>query len=109
MKAELGRKNARTSISILDVTVFSNGLFVWVVVKIRVPFWIPNIIRHLIFRVPKRDPNFDNHPYEPYLMLRAALPQTGFAQMFRRGIGFVLKQGPEDSLDCTFPPRLPRV
>ena len=32
-------------------------------VKIMVRFWIPNIIRHLIFRVPKRDHNFDNHPY----------------------------------------------
>ena len=29
-----------------------------------VPFWIAVIIRHLIFRVPKkRDHNFDNHPY----------------------------------------------
>ena len=27
-----------------------------------VPFWVPNIVRHLIFRVPKRDHNFDNHP-----------------------------------------------
>ena len=27
------------------------------------PFWIPTIIRHLIFRVPKKDRNFDNHPY----------------------------------------------
>ena len=35
----------------------------WVVVKIRVPFWFLNIIRHLICRVPKGDPNFDNHPY----------------------------------------------
>ena len=25
-----------------------------VVVKIRVPFWVPNIIRHQIFRVPKK-------------------------------------------------------
>ena len=33
-----------------------------VVVKIMVPFWVPSIIRHLLFRVPKRDPNFDNHP-----------------------------------------------
>ena len=32
------------------------------VVKIMVPFWIPTTIRHLIFRVPKRDRNFDNHP-----------------------------------------------
>ena len=28
----------------------------WVVVKIMVPFWIPIIIRHLIFRVPKKGP-----------------------------------------------------
>ena len=34
------------------------------VVKIMVPFWVPIIIRHLLFRVPKkRDPNFDNHPH----------------------------------------------
>ena len=26
----------------------------WVVIKIMVPFWIPIIIRHLIFRVPKK-------------------------------------------------------
>ena len=28
----------------------------WVVVKIMVSFWVPNIIRHLIFRVPKKGP-----------------------------------------------------
>ena len=28
----------------------------WVVVKIMVPFWVPIIIRHLIFRVPKKGP-----------------------------------------------------
>ena len=33
------------------------------VVKIRVPFWVPIIIRHLLFRVPKKA-NFDNYPYE---------------------------------------------
>ena len=33
----------------------------WVVVKIMVPFWIAIIIRRLIFRVPKRDHNFDSH------------------------------------------------
>ena len=27
-----------------------------------VPFWIPIIIRHLIFRVPKKDHNFDKRP-----------------------------------------------
>ena len=26
-------------------------------------FWIPIILRHLIFRVPRRDHHFDNHPY----------------------------------------------
>ena len=33
-----------------------------VVVKIMVPFWSPIIIRHLIFRGPKKGPYFDNHP-----------------------------------------------
>ena len=28
----------------------------WVVVKIMVPFWVLNIIRHLVFRVPKKGP-----------------------------------------------------
>ena len=28
----------------------------WVVVKIMVPCWIPIIIRHLTFRVPKKGP-----------------------------------------------------
>ena len=37
----------------------------WVVVKNNVvPFCIPIIIRHLIFRYPKRDCNLDNHPCE---------------------------------------------
>ena len=31
-----------------------------VVVKIMVPFWVPNIARHLIFRVPQK--GLDNHP-----------------------------------------------
>ena len=36
----------------------ANGEFmlIWVVVKIMVPFWIPSIIRPLIFRVPKKGP-----------------------------------------------------
>ena len=37
----------------------------WVLVKIMVPFGIPIIMRHVIFRVPKRDHNFDNHPHTP--------------------------------------------
>ena len=32
--------------------------YIWVVVKIMVPFWTPIIIRHLIFRVPKKGPSF---------------------------------------------------
>ena len=28
----------------------------WAVVKIRVPFRVPIIIRHLIFRIPKKGP-----------------------------------------------------
>ena len=27
---------------------------IWVVVKIRVPFWVPIIIRHLLFRVAQK-------------------------------------------------------
>ena len=30
--------------------------FIWVVVKNMVPFWVPIIIRPLIFRVPKKGP-----------------------------------------------------
>ena len=33
-----------------------NAESIWVVVKIMVPFWIPVIIRHLIFRVPNKGP-----------------------------------------------------
>ena len=29
-----------------------------------VPFWVSNIIRHLLFKVPKKDHNFDNYPYK---------------------------------------------
>ena len=32
--------------------------FIRVVVKIRVPFWVPSRIRHLLFRVPKKGPSF---------------------------------------------------
>ena len=45
------------------VSVRAHRSFIWVVVKMRVPFWFPVIIRHLIFRAPKRDHNFDNHPF----------------------------------------------
>ena len=64
---------------------------IWVVVKIMAPFWVPIIIRHLIFRVPQKgDQNFDNYPYislmalvrppEPKLKLRMSLPSmTGLS------------------------------
>ena len=29
---------------------------IWVVVKTRVPYWVPTIIRHVLFRVPKKGP-----------------------------------------------------
>ena len=38
------------------------GTCPWVVVRIMVPFWVLSIVRHLVFRGPKRDRNFDNHP-----------------------------------------------
>ena len=54
---------------------YSNNLYsmsepkvitIWVVVKIMVPFWIPIIVRHVMFLgCPKRDLFFDNRPYEP--------------------------------------------
>ena len=34
----------------------------WVVVTIVVPFWIPNIMRHLIFRVPQKGA-WQQHPH----------------------------------------------
>ena len=35
--------------------------YIWVVVKIRVPFGVPIIIRHLIFRVPQKIYYFLSH------------------------------------------------
>ena len=32
------------------------NMSIWLVVKIMVPFWVPIIIRPLIFRVPKKGP-----------------------------------------------------
>ena len=33
-----------------------------VVVEIMVPFWVLSKIRHLVFRGPKGNHHFDNHP-----------------------------------------------
>ena len=41
-------------------------IYIWVVVKIMVPCWIPIIVRHLIFRVPKK--GTDSHPYIDHLI-----------------------------------------
>ena len=34
------------------------GLYIWAVVIILVPFWVPNIVRQLLFRVLKKGPQF---------------------------------------------------
>ena len=34
----------------------------WVVVKFMLPFWFLSRIPHVVFRDPKGDHNFDNHP-----------------------------------------------
>ena len=53
-----------------------------------VPFWIPIIIQHRIFRVPKkRDHNFDNHPYHPGLKPEHLLGCQGFNVFSVRGLG----------------------
>ena len=44
-------------------------IYIWVVVKIMVHFWIPIIIRHLIFRVPKKGPQFWQPPIYIYIYM----------------------------------------
>ena len=47
----------RASQLFLGTTMSITSLLgIWVVVKIMVPFWVPIIVRHLIFRVPKKGP-----------------------------------------------------
>ena len=48
------------------------------VVKTRVPFWLILIIRHLLFRVPERDLNFDN-PFSNRAPLEFGLRPVDFA------------------------------
>ena len=43
---------------------FNSGLYGWLS-KTIFPFWVLSIVRHLVFRGPKRDHNFGNHPYGP--------------------------------------------
>ena len=33
------------------------------VIKIMAPFWVPQILSAVFYKDPKRDHNFDNHPY----------------------------------------------
>ena len=35
----------------------------WVVLFIRVPFWVPNIVRHSYKQDPNRDLNLENYAY----------------------------------------------
>ena len=39
-----------------SVSNFIGCSYKWVVVKIMIPFGVPNIVRHLLFRVPKKGP-----------------------------------------------------
>ena len=48
----------------------------WVVVKIAVPFWVPIILRHLLFRVPQKG------------TIILTTTQVGFRVLFSRGSGF---------------------
>ena len=58
-------------------------------VKIMVPFWVPIITRHLVFRVSKRDSNFDNHPHDRTM---CCLGATGGLQLSAVwGLGFSIQ------------------
>ena len=52
-----------------DTMAYSNALdphnkiYIWVVVKIMVPLWYLKYCGPYYNRYPKRDHNFDNHPY----------------------------------------------
>ena len=54
MKAPIPCGKARTPKPESHITI---GV-IWVVVKIMVIFGVPSIIRHLIFRAPKKGPEF---------------------------------------------------
>ena len=60
-----------------------------------VPFWVPIIIRHLLFRVPKqRDHNFDNHPYKTADMKSYLVSgEPGEAPTLRPGFDFRFLKG----------------
>ena len=63
---------------------------IWVVVKIMVRFWVPIMIRHLIyFGYPQRDHNFDIHPYSYILDIQGpqhASPMLWFKVSFSIGL-----------------------
>ena len=39
------------------------GNIIWVVVKIMVPFWVPEILGAVLYLGTKKDHNFDNYRY----------------------------------------------
>ena len=43
-------------VGVIAIGVLLSVLYLWEVVKIMVPFWVPIIIRHLLFTVPKKGP-----------------------------------------------------
>ena len=52
----MGELSSRDTV-VISVSPFGSSI-IRVVVKIMVPFWIPTTIRHLIFRVLKKGPEF---------------------------------------------------
>ena len=53
-----GRKDScpETALALEGLWLASNPRLEHIWVKIMVPFWVPIIVRHLIFRVPKKGP-----------------------------------------------------
>ena len=59
MEDHLGAVRVRTAVDCVEgfgLMHITPTVSIWVVVKMMVPFWVPIIVRHLIFRVPKKGP-----------------------------------------------------
>ena len=54
LQVSFGNEGAQVQLRSSDSV--TKPLNTWVVVKIMVPFWVPNIVRHLLFRVPQQGP-----------------------------------------------------
>ena len=63
--------NSLVWVAVEESEVSYQGRGIWVIIKMMVPFWVLAIIRHLVFRGPKRDHDFDNHPYTKYQVTRS--------------------------------------